>query len=111
MIIAVEDDPFMRLGQVILDPATPPARTAAFAHFLAHDLPDFSGWLARLRNKIGALYPAEVRLVEDEADFAAHLAGATVAVVEGFAVGEKEIAAAGGSLKAVQKYGALTTSI
>ena len=111
MIIAVEDDPFMRLSQVILDPATPPARTAAFTHFLAHDLPDFPGWLARLRNKIGALYPAEVRLVEDEADFAAHLAGATVAMVEGFAVGEKEIAAAGGALKAVQKYGAVTTSI
>src|SRR4051812_22550001 len=111
MIITVEDDRFMRLFQVILDPATPPARAAAFTHFLAHDLPDFSGWLAHLRKKIGSLYPAEVRLVADEADFAANLAGATVAVVEGFTFGEKEIAAAGASLKAVQKYGALTPMI
>jgi lactate dehydrogenase-like 2-hydroxyacid dehydrogenase len=111
MILTVEDDPWIRLFQIILDPATPPARTAAFAHFVAHDLPDFSGWLARLRKNVGALYPSQVRLVNDEADFMASLAGATVAAVESFAVGEKEIAAAGGGLKIVQKYGAVTTSI
>ncbi len=111
MIIVVEDDPFLRLIQVILDPATPAARTAAFADFLAHDLPDFAGWLARLRARIGSLYPAEVRLVADEADFRKNLAGASVAVVEGFAIGEKEIAAAGGALQAVQKYGHVTTLI
>lgn len=111
MILAVEDDPWIRLFQIILDPATPPARTAAFAHFVAHDLPDFSGWLARLRENVGSLYPSEIRLVKDEADFAASLAGATVAAVESFAVGEKEIAAAGGALRIVQKYGAVTTSI
>jgi len=111
MIIAVEDDPWIRLFQIILDPATPRERTAAFAHFVAHDLPDFSDWLARLRKNVGALYPAEVRLVDDEADFAANLAGATVAAVESFAVGEKEIAATGGALKIVQKYGAVATSI
>src|SRR5258706_14279943 len=104
MIIVVEDDPFLRLIQVILDPATPAARTAAFADFLAHDLPDFAGWLARLRARIGSLYPAEVRLGADEADFRKNLAGASVAVVEGFAIGEKEIAAASGALQAVQKY-------
>ncbi|HTM08616.1 MAG TPA: NAD(P)-dependent oxidoreductase [Verrucomicrobiae bacterium] len=111
MIIAVEDDPWMRLFQLILDPSTPPARTAAFAHFLAHELPDLSGWLERRRKEIGALYPAEVRLVKEEADFAKNLAGATAAAVESFAVGEKEIAAAGGALKILQKYGAVTTSI
>lgn len=111
MILAVEDDPWIRLFQIILDPATPPERTAAFAHFVAHDLPDFSAWLERLRKDVGALYPAEIRLVEDEADFNASLAGATVAAVESFAVGEKEIAAAGGALKIVQKYGAVTASI
>ncbi|SRR5581483_9626203 len=111
MILAVEDDPWIRLFQIILDPATPPARTAAFAHFVAHDLPDFSGWLTRLRENVGSLYPSEVRLVKDEADFTANLAGATVAAVESFAVGEKEIAAADGALKIVQKYGAVTTSI
>lgn len=111
MIIAVEDDPWIRLFQIILDPATPPERTAAFAHFVAHDLPDFSAWLERLRKNVGALYPADIRLVEDEAKFTASLAGATVAAVESFAVGEKQIAAAGGALRIVQKYGAVTTSI
>jgi len=111
MILAVEDDPWIRLFQIILDPATPPERIAAFAHFVAHDLPDFSGWLERLRTDIGALYPSQVRLIKDERDFAGGLAGAAVAAVESFAVGEKEIAAAGGALKIVQKYGGVTTSI
>ena len=111
MIFVVEDDPFMRLIQVVLDPGTPAARTSAFTHFLAHDLADFPGWLERLRARIGKLYPAEVRLVVEETDFAARLAGANVAVVEEFSVGEKEIAAAGGALRAVQKYGHVTTLI
>ncbi|HEY2987765.1 MAG TPA: NAD(P)-dependent oxidoreductase [Candidatus Binatia bacterium] len=110
-IIVVEDDPFLRLIQVILDPATPAARTAAFADFVAHDLPDFAGWCERLRARIGKLYPAEVRLVTDEAALGAALAGANVVVVEGFKIGPAEIAAAGGALKAVQKYGAITALI
>jgi phosphoglycerate dehydrogenase-like enzyme len=110
-IIVVEDDPFPRLIQVILDPATPAARTAAFDHFVAHDLPDFTGWCERLRARLGRLYPAEVRLVADEAALGASLSGAHVLVVEGFRVGETEIAAAGGVLKIVQKYGVVTSSI
>jgi phosphoglycerate dehydrogenase-like enzyme len=110
-IIVVEDDPFPRLIQVILDPATPAARTAAFDHFVAHDLPDFAGWCERLRARLGRLYPAEVRLVADEAALGASLQGAVVLVVEGFRVGETEIAAAGGALKIVQKYGVVTSSI
>jgi phosphoglycerate dehydrogenase-like enzyme len=110
-IIVVEDDPFLRLIQVILDPATPTERTAAFTHFLAHDLPDFAGWLERLRARIGGLYPAEVRLVADEAALHANLAGADVVVVEGFRIGAREISAAGGALKMVQKYGAVTSLI
>jgi phosphoglycerate dehydrogenase-like enzyme len=106
-IIVVEDDPFPRLIQVILDPATPAARTAAFDHFVAHDLPDFTGWCERLRARLRRLYPAEVRLVADEAALEASLPGAVVLVVEGFRVGETEIAAAGGALKIVQKYGAV----
>ena len=39
-VIVVEDDPFQRLIQVILDPQTPAARVAAFSHFVAHELPD-----------------------------------------------------------------------
>jgi phosphoglycerate dehydrogenase-like enzyme len=110
-IIVVEDDPFLRIIQVILDPNTPAARTAAFAHFVAHDLPDFTGWLERLRARLGGLYPAEVRLVVDEASLRASLAGARAVVVEGFKIGSAEIAAAARALKIVQKYGAVTSSI
>ncbi|MGH7768771.1 MAG: NAD(P)-dependent oxidoreductase, partial [Candidatus Binatia bacterium] len=87
------------------------ARTAAFADFVAHDLPDFHGWRQDLCGRIGSLHPAEVRLVTDEAMLGANLSGAQAVVVEAFKIGVEEIAAAGGSLKIVQKYGAVTSSI
>ena len=110
-IIVVEEDRFLRLVQVILDPATPTERLSAFTHFMAHDEPDFKGWCQRLRARLGELYPSEVRLVADQAQLQASLSGANVAVVESFAIGEKEIAAGHGSLKVIQKYGTLTTHI
>lgn len=110
-LIVVEDDPFLRLIQVILDPATPAARMAAFSDFFAHELPDFAGWCERLRAHIGSLCPAEVRLVGDEAALPASLPGARVVAVESFAIGAREIAAAGGTLRIVQKYGTVTSRI
>ena len=110
-IIVVEDDPFLRLIQVILDPTTPSERVAAFSHFMAHDMPDFPGWCESLRPRIKNLYPAEVRLVEDEAQLLTSLAGAQVATVETFTIGASEIAAAGGTLKIIQKYGTITSRI
>ena len=110
-IIVVEDDPFLRLIQVILDPATPADRIAAFSHFMAHDLPDFAGWCERLRPRLGSLYPAEVRLVGDEAGLLKGLPGAGIAAVETLPISAREIAAAGGTLKIVQKYGTVTSRI
>jgi phosphoglycerate dehydrogenase-like enzyme len=110
-IIVVEDDRFLRLVQVILDPATPTERLSAFTHFMAHDEPNFRGWCQRLRDRLAELYPAEVRLVAAESDLRATLAGAQVVVVENFPIAEKEILAAGGSLKVVQKYGTIATRI
>jgi phosphoglycerate dehydrogenase-like enzyme len=110
-IIAVEDDPFLRLIQVILDPNTPQERVAAFAHFMAHDEPDFLGWCERLRAQLGALYPAEVRLFNTEEELLARLPGAQVVAVESTVIGAKAIAAAGGALKIVQKYGTITSRI
>lgn len=110
-IIVVEDDPFPRLIQVILDPSTPADRITAFSHFMAHDLADLAGWCERLRARVGNLYPAEVRLARDEAGLRASLRGARAVVVEAFEIGEKEIAAAGGTLKLVQKYGAIASRI
>ena len=104
-IFVVENDPFLRMIQVILDPTASPQRVVAIAHFCKHDLPDFRGWCAKVRSQVPALHPAEVRLVDDQADLLANLSGATVLVVEGLTVGAAEITASGGSLKCVQKYG------
>jgi phosphoglycerate dehydrogenase-like enzyme len=110
-IFVVENDSFLRLIQVVLDPTTPPERVEAIAHFCKHDLPDFRGWCASIRTRVPALYPAEVRLVDNQADLLGNLSGATVVVVEELTVGAADIAAAGGSLKCVQKYGFTTRNI
>lgn len=109
-VIVVEDDPFMRLVGVVLDPQTTADRHAAFAHFFAHDLPDFAGWAAEVRRKAGGLYPAEVRLASSREEFHAALPGARVAVVESFGFGREELAL-GRSLEVVQKFGTITRDI
>jgi phosphoglycerate dehydrogenase-like enzyme len=110
-VVVVEDDPFPRLIQVILDPGTPGARVAAFSHFFAHELPDFTGWCERLRMRLKRLYPAEVRLVPDQAGLLAALPGATAVVTESLKVGKQEITAAGEELRIVQKYGTVLSGI
>jgi phosphoglycerate dehydrogenase-like enzyme len=106
----VEDDPFTRLIQIALDPATPPERRAAFADFMSTDQPDFDGWCARVQARSPGLYPAEVRLVVSETEMRAQLPDAVALVVESFHVGPQELAA-GPRLKAVQKYGAIMRNI
>jgi len=109
--LVVENDSFLRLIQVILDPAAPAERFAAFSHFCAHDLPDFRGWCERIRARTLNLFPADVRMVDDDSELLANVPGALVIVVESLGVGEKEIVAAGGTLKIVQKYGVTTPRI
>lgn len=110
-IIVVEDDPFPRLIQVVLDPATPNARLEAFAHFFAHEVPDFAGWCQRLRARLLRLHPASVRLVSDEGSLLTGIHGAQVAVVESLPIGPRAIAAAGGTLRIAQKYGTVLSNI
>jgi phosphoglycerate dehydrogenase-like enzyme len=109
--LVVENDSFLRLIQVVLDPAAPAERIAAFSHFCAHDLPDFPGWCDKVRSQAQNLYPTDVRLVDDQAELLANVPGARAVVVETLAVGEREIAAAGGTLRIVQKYGVTTPRI
>ena len=66
--LIVEDDPFLRLIGVVLDPSTSTERIAAYADFFAHDLPDFDAWLQKLRrhlphnlNLASMLRPAALR--------------------------------------------------
>jgi phosphoglycerate dehydrogenase-like enzyme len=107
----VENDSFLRLIQVVLDPAAPRERIEAFGHFCKHDVPSFAGWCDKVRSQATTIYPSQVRLVDGQDDMSANLPGATVLVVEELRVGEREIAAAAGALKFVQKYGFTTRNI
>jgi phosphoglycerate dehydrogenase-like enzyme len=107
----VENDSFLRLIQVAIDPNAPAERIAAFSHFCAHDLPDFAGWCEKVRSQARNLYPTDVRLVDDQSELLANVAGASTIVVESLTVGEREITAAGKTLRMVQKYGVTTPRI
>jgi phosphoglycerate dehydrogenase-like enzyme len=102
--LVVEDDRFLRVVGIVLDPNTPSARTAAYADFFAHDEPDFDGYCRRVRARVGRLFPREVRLVETQAEMRAALPGSPALVVESLRVGQEDIAAAS-ELRVVQKYG------
>ena len=102
--LVVEDDRFLRVVGIVLDPNTPPERTAAYADFFAHDEPDFDGYCRRVRARVGRLFPREVRLVETQAEMRAALPGSPALVVESLPVGKEDIAA-GSELRVVQKFG------
>ena len=109
-VIVIEDDPFPRILQVILDPNVTTERRDAFAHFMAHDVPDFAGWCAETRARVPALYPSDVRLVTSQEELRTNLPHATAVIVESLTIGADELALAP-RLKAVQKYGTITRSI
>ena len=67
----VENDSFLRLIQVVLDPSAPEERIRAFAHFCKHDTPDFKGWCDGIRAQAQNIYPTEVHLVDSQAELLA----------------------------------------
>jgi phosphoglycerate dehydrogenase-like enzyme len=103
-VLVIEDDRFLRVVEVVLDPKASAERRAAYADFFAHDEPDFDGWCAKLRLRVPKLYPAEVRMVEDQDALRKNLADANALIVESLSFGADELASAP-RLKAVQKYG------
>lgn len=103
-LVVAEDDVFLRMLQVVLDPDAPAERVAAFADFFAHEEPDFAGYCARVRARAKGLYPARVVLVGDQDELRNALADAQIIAVEALAVGHEELAAAP-RLKMVQRYG------
>ncbi len=109
-VIVAENDPFPRLLQAFLDATDDPQRTAAIADFVAHDIPDYPGWLAQARAGAPGLYPAEVRLVATQDELRAALPGAHAVVTESLTIGEAELACAD-QLKIVQKYGTVLRNI
>jgi phosphoglycerate dehydrogenase-like enzyme len=110
-LIVVEDDSFLRVIQIVLDPAAPGDLVQAFAHFCAHDLPNFRSWCERIRGRVPQLYPADVRLVRDPDELLKNIPGAHALVVEALPVGVREIAVAGANLRVVQRYGTITRRI
>ncbi|MBM4262304.1 MAG: hypothetical protein FJ145_12860 [Deltaproteobacteria bacterium] len=110
MKLVVENDTFLRLINVVLDPTASEERIEAFAHFCLHDLSDFRGWCERIRKQAPNFCPSNVLLVDSQEELLANLPGADIAVVEELTFGAKELAA-GKSLKFVQKYGYTTRNI
>lgn len=110
-VLVVEDDPFLRVVGILLDPNTAAERCAAFADFFAHDEPDFAGYVAGVRARVGALFPAEVRIVATQEELRAALPGSRALIVEGLGVGPEELAAAGANFAVVQKFGARPRNI
>jgi glyoxylate reductase len=108
--ILIEEDHFLKIVPVILDPDIPPAHRDAVADFFVHDVPDFLAWCERLRTRIQGLYPARIVWAKDQADFLAKLPDADAAIVESLVVDRAALATAP-RLKIVQKFGTIGTNI
>jgi phosphoglycerate dehydrogenase-like enzyme len=108
--ILIEEDHFLKIVPVILDPATAPAHQQAVADFFAHDVPDFIGWCAQLRARIPGLYPARVVFAANQADLVAGLAGADGVIVESLVIDRAALDGAT-RLKVAHKFGALASNI
>lgn len=109
-VVVVEDDPFLRVVGILLDPKTSPERYAAYADFFAHDEPDFDGYVTRTRARVGGLFPSEVRFVDTTEELHTALPDARGLCVESLKVGPQELALAS-ELGVVQKYGARPRNI
>src|SRR5262249_37819670 len=108
--IVIEEDHFLKIIPVVLDPAAPDAHRRAVADFFAHDEPDFLSWCDCLQRRLPGLYPADVIFAADEADLAAKIADADGVVVESFCIDEAILARAS-RLAVVHKFGTITSNI
>jgi phosphoglycerate dehydrogenase-like enzyme len=109
-VVVAEDDVFLRMLQVVLDPDAPAERVAAFADFFSHEEPDFAGYRAKVRARAKGLYPARVLMVEDQQQLRNALPEAAIVAVEALAVGRDELARAP-RLKLVQRYGLAVNAV
>src|SRR5215472_11454050 len=108
--IVIEEDHFLKIVPVVLDPTIPEAHRCAVADFFAHDEPDFLGWCGRLQQRLPGLYPAQVKFAADEADLAAKMPDADGIVVESFRVDDAVLSQAS-QLAIVHKFGTITSNI
>lgn len=108
--IVFEEDAYLKCIPVILDPAVPEEHCRAVADWMSPDVPDFSGWVRRVRGQFPGLFPAQVVEAVDQRDLRDKLADADAVIVERFNIGEVELAAAK-RLKVVQKFGGIASNI
>lgn len=108
--ILIEEDHFLKIVPVVIDLATPAEHQRAVAAFFAHDVPDFPGWCAKLRDRLPALASARVVWAGDENDMRAKLRDADAVIVESFRIDRAALADAE-RLAVVQKFGTLTANI
>jgi lactate dehydrogenase-like 2-hydroxyacid dehydrogenase len=108
--ILVEDDPYLRMIPVVLDPEATEDQRRAIADFMAHDVPDFDGWCRQMRATVPILYPAAIKLVATQEELRRDLPAADAAIVETLRIGEEEISRAP-RLAIVQKFGTLIPNI
>jgi phosphoglycerate dehydrogenase-like enzyme len=108
--IVAEDDVIIRASQVILDPDTDPERYAAIADYYHVDVPDFDGWVDRVRASIPDLYPATFQMVDRQDALRNAIGDADGIICESLTIGEAELAAAP-ALKVIQKFGTDTRNI
>jgi len=108
--IVIEEDHFLNIVPVVLDPATPAAHRNAVTEFFAHDVPDFLDWCGGLQQRLAGLYPAEVVFAANEADLAVKMVDADGVVVEGFRI-DRACLAGAKRLAVVHKFGTITANI
>lgn len=108
--ILVENDHFLKILPVILDPKVQDEHRRAVADFFAHDIPDFSAWCEKFRSEIPGLYPAEVEFAADQAEFESKLADADAVIVESFPLDRAAVAKLK-PLAVVHKFGGITSNI
>jgi phosphoglycerate dehydrogenase-like enzyme len=108
--ILIEDDHFLRIVAVILDPKTPEDHKVAICRFFAHDVPDFLGWCEQLRTRVPGLAPADIVFVNEQAELIVNIADADVVIVESLII-DRSVLAAAKRLTLVQKFGMITNNI
>src|SRR5664280_197179 len=108
--ILIEEDHFLNILPVILDPATSDEHRNAVGDFFSHDLQDFRGWIERLNARLPGLAPAEIVFVADQAELQSKIVDADAVIVESLIV-DRSVLAAAQRLALVQKFGTITTNI
>ena len=108
--VVIENDVFMRVLDIVLNPSCSEDRREAFRDFFAHDKPDFLDWAKNLRLQSRHLQNCRLSFVDTQEELDGTLHDAHVLVLESLRIGERELSMAP-ALQAIQKYGHIVRNI